>query len=180
MDRFTALAKDSSISVRTHYVKPDDFFLRDTLTAVRRNNPDALLVSTFGIQASTAAIRARQSGFAGPIFANNGFALTNENFSAARKAELKDFSYQAYNDPPAAFVDTYRARYGEPPTFFAYLAFQDAELIADALRKSKGEISAFQRYFATLTKFSGTYGELAVSREREILEPTKLRLFSNH
>lgn len=157
---------------------PSETDFRPLLLRLIRTSPAALVVNSFGISIASIVEQARQLGFHGKVYINNGLALSKP--AAARLRGMKDqgLYWQTYPACPSEFSETFRQYFGSDPGYYSLISFTDLELLDHAVEKAGPDPRAMVNYIRKLGKYRGRYLELAISPQGDILIPLIVEKFS--
>ncbi len=172
-DAFAEAAKGARAGVvaEAEYEQGERDF-RLALAKIRRARPDAVFLPAYFRDAAVVLTQARGAGMNMPFLGTDGWA--SEELARVAGAALGECYYTdhfAPDDPHkgvAAFVERYRKRYpAKEPDAIAFLAYDSARLMADAIRRAASTEGMRIRDALAKTKaFTGTAGPVSIDKER--------------
>lgn len=133
---------------------PGDTDMTAQLTSIRTVGPDAVLIWNAGKEAAIVARNIRQLNMTQSIYGGSGIARVEFIKGAGEAAEgvrlgtgkiLVPESYGVGTDEykvATSFIDRYTKKYTTPPDIFAGHAYDAVNLIAGALGRIKGDVTA--------------------------------------
>jgi branched-chain amino acid transport system substrate-binding protein len=136
------------------------------MSKVVADKPDAAAVLLVGAANATGMKQLRQAGYTGPVIGNAGAGAGNLKPAGADAAGLTwptDFHPQQKGATTQTFVNTYQAKYNEPPLNYAAEAYDAAWWLARAIKKQESADRAdIQKGLAAVAKegFEGAMGKL--------------------
>lgn len=146
------------------------------LTAMLRQNPDALNFRGYPADVTRAIKQAREQGFDGPIYTTSG--ITQKEVDDAQAAEQMDGVVEVYAPLPSdliegdrnaeraqAFEEAYKERFDEPSGGTSMSAYDGVYILARALEKA-GTVDDVAAVRAALD-------ELTIEDVPELVEPLK-------
>ena len=126
---------------------------------------DTLVIWTAGPAAPILVRQAKQFGFKGKIVGSTGIVSDNFLKIAGRDgygvyADV-DLNYTHPDPGQRVFLDLYRKAYSAKPSNFASFAWDAAHVLANAMKKTKGDVSgdALSAALTTMQPYTGTTGE---------------------
>jgi len=139
--------------------------------------PDALIFAGYATEGSLAAIEARKQGLTIPFMGGDGM-IDAENLSKiggeATEGMLCFGGYNAGYDNPISkdFVKNFTDKYGHEPESAAAGAYDAVMMMANALKKSGPDRSAFRDVFAVSKDYEGVSGKISFDENREVVKTT--------
>nr|WP_239523208.1 ABC transporter substrate-binding protein [Geodermatophilus normandii] len=106
------------------------------ISQVLESEPDAVVALLVGAANVTVMQQLRQAGYAGPVLGNSGASAGNLVPAGADGADMVwpvDFNFQQTAESSQAFVEAYRAEYGEDPLNYAAEAYDAAWFLARSI-----------------------------------------------
>jgi len=148
-----------------------DIEFRAQLTKIRATHPDAIFVPGYYTEAGLIAKQARELGITAPLLGGDGWDSTRtlEIGGAAVEGNFFSNHYAADSDSPLvkAFVEKYRAKYGEVPDAMAVLGYDAAGILADALaRAGTTEGPKLRDAIAATKDYAGVSGTITMDAQR--------------
>lgn len=153
--------------------------LRTLATKLIRDKPRAIYVVGY-VKSSVLLIKQlRELGYKNQILGN--MALSVPSFiklgGDALEGAIFTTSYLGAEVSPTskAFVDVYKSKYVDTPTFFAAFAYDGVGLIASAMNSSNNRGSeALLANLRSIANYDGATGSLSVGADRKIHFPTRI------
>lgn len=177
---FKKQLKKLSIKVLTeleHLPTENDF--KPILLKLRTNQPQALVVNSFGAATAQLILQTRNLGILQPIFANNGLALSTDAIELLKDRSISDLWVQHYLLPPSNFDQIFFNRFGEHSDAFSLTSFCDMELLIAAIKSVGSHPTAVVSHIKRLGKFSCQHQDLAISATGEMVVQTKVSPFAD-
>ena len=158
---------------------PDESDFRSHLLQIFKRKPELLAINSFGLSAAQIILQARQLGFKGPIYANNGLGLSPDALAVLKDKAIGPLHIQVYQDPPAEFTKHFAARFQRQPSLFALMAYNQCELLAEAVRQrnAPAKPAAIADYLRGLGRFAGSYQEIAIGSDGDIVVDTVVKVW---
>lgn len=173
-DAFKNALADAGIEVLSEqtFAKGDRDF-SPQLTQIKGKNPDAIIVSALVEEASGIVSQARQLGIPAstPIIGGNGFNSPSliKNAGEAAEGVMMGASWNATASSPMnqKFVESFVAKYGNPPDQFAAQAYAGVHIAYEALKNAgnpedrkavRDALARIKDFDTVLGKFSFTEG----------------------
>ncbi|WP_093582124.1 ABC transporter substrate-binding protein [Geodermatophilus amargosae] len=106
------------------------------ISQVLESEPDAVVALLVGAANVTVMQQLRQAGYTGPVLGNSGASAGNLVPAGADGADMVwpvDFNFQQTAESSQAFVEAYRAEYGEDPLNYAAEAYDAAWFLARSI-----------------------------------------------
>jgi branched-chain amino acid transport system substrate-binding protein len=106
------------------------------ISQVLDSQPDAVVALLVGAANVTVMQQLRQAGYTGPVLGNSGASAGNLVPAGADGADMVwpvDFNFQQTAESSQAFVEAYRAEYGEDPLNYAAEAYDAAWFLARSI-----------------------------------------------
>lgn len=180
LEVFREAAGDKGITVtaaEAYEKEATDF--RTLIVKLRASNPDAVYVIGY-VRSSVLLIKQmRELGVDTPVLGN--MALSVPSFLELGGDALDGATFTVTQFDPAssrprtrAFVDAYRERYGETPTFFAAFAYDATQMTADAMRRRGTSAEQVRQGLSEIRGYEGVMGTLTVLPNRDIEFPTRV------
>lgn len=175
-EAFMKALKENGLEILTEqtFAKGDRDF-SPQLTQIRAKNPDAIIVSALVEEASGIVSQARQLGIAAtvPIIGGNGFnspALI-KNAGEAAEGVMMGASWNASSTLPLnkKFVESFTAKYGDPPDQFAAQAYAGVHIAYDAINKagSTTDHKAIRNGLTKVKDLDTVLGKFSFTSERD-------------
>lgn len=158
-----------------HLAADTDF--RPVLLRVLRSAPDALVLNSTGAALANIVQQARQSGYRGPLYLNNGLALSREVQERIRSLGDEQIYWQRYPEVPEGFEALFSTKYGRAPGYFSLAAYSDLELLDSLAATAGAEPRKLVAAAKSLGVFKGRFAELSISSAGDILIPTTVERF---
>lgn len=140
------------------------------LTAMKDKKPDVYFFGGIYPEAGRLVRQAKEIGLAAPMVTGDGvFDPTFLNI-AGKAAEG---TYVTFGKDPAglptaqAFLDTYKARYGEPGPYSIY-AYDSANIILTAIQKTGSTNGATVTEYISQTVFKGAFGDISFDQNGDV------------
>ncbi|MBF0396119.1 MAG: ABC transporter substrate-binding protein [Desulfobacterales bacterium] len=142
-DDFKKALHDAKIKILNEqtFVKGDSDFSKQ-LEKIKGVNPNAIIVSALAEEASAIIIQARQIGIPAtiPIIGGNGFnsPAMIKNAGEAAEGLIVGAAWNTVSENPMnrKFVDSFTAKYKNPPDQFAAQAYAGVYIAYEAIKKS--------------------------------------------
>lgn len=77
--------------------------------------------------------------------------------------------------PTQAFVQAYTTRFGEPPTYYAALAYDATRILLKALQAAEAERIELKDALLQVQSFEGVTGKMSFDKNGDILKPVSLK-----
>lgn len=144
--------------------------------------PDAIVVAGFGKQLGVAISRLRDSGFAGPVIATMGFAVTPDAVAAAGPSAQgvvhTIIEFDQKDELYSAFAKAYRARFQVAPPTYAALSFNSANMIINEYKSGAREPEAMANALRSKPSVHIAGGTSAITEKGDILPPVAVTVHS--
>jgi branched-chain amino acid transport system substrate-binding protein len=147
------------------------------LTAIKSQNPDAIIVPGYYTDAGLIVRQARQLGIKVPLFGGDGWEAP-ELLEIAGAEALQGTYYSTHfssesTEPLAQqFVAAYKAKYNETPDAMAALGYDSAMVLADAIRRANStEGPKLRDALAATSNFPGATGATSLDAKRDASKP---------
>jgi branched-chain amino acid transport system substrate-binding protein len=146
------------------------------LTAIKSTNPQAIFVPGYYTEVGLIARQEKKLGLTVPLLGGDGWdspklweiggeALNGSYYS----------NHSSMDDPSPAiqkFVADYKARYNQVPDALAALAYDSANMLADALKRAgTTEASKLRDAIAQTKDFPGVTGKITLDKDRNPVKP---------
>jgi branched-chain amino acid transport system substrate-binding protein len=166
------------ITISEAYNKDSSDF-RTLITKLRSTNPEAVYVIGY-VKASVLLIKQlRELGVKEPVFGN--MALSVPSFLELGGEALDDAVFTVTKFDPngqspevKTFVDTYKTKYKEEPTFFSAFAYDSMMMIEKAANNRDFSAEGIRKGLQEIDNHLGVLGKLAVKKNRDIDFPTQV------
>lgn len=152
------------------YTEGDTDF-KSQLTAIKRKNPEAVLLPGYYTEAALVLKQARALRIAVPFLGGDGW--DSDQLLTVGGADLNGcyFSnhYSADSDAPVVqdFVAAYKNKYQETPNSMAALSYDGLKLLADAIvRANSTDPAKIRDALAQTRDFQGVTGRVSIDAER--------------
>lgn len=172
-EEFTKLG--GKVIAKEAYTQNDPDF-KGQLTKIRDLNPDVIYVPGYYSQVGIIAKQARELGMNMPLLGGDGWdspELWKLGGDSLKNAYISNH-YSAENPAPEiqSFVKAYKAKYGVVPDSLAALAYDAANVLADAIKRAGGTDSAKLKDAINSTKdFAGVTGKITLDANRNAVKP---------
>lgn len=178
-DSSSDYAKGIAENFKKHYkgdiVTEETFQSKDTdfqaaLTKIKGKEFDAVVMPGYYTETGLITKQAREMGINKPILGPDGFADSKFIESAGAANTNNVFYVSGYStkvslsSKSTAFVDAYKAKYGEEPNMFAALTYDSVYMIADAAKGAKTSKDIAEN-LASLKNFEGVTGKMTIDKE---------------
>ena len=164
-----------SIKITSESHLPSDTDFRTQLTKILKNNPDTIIIASFGSAPGIIIKQLRELGYDKNIFVNIGFILTTDAQKIAGDA-AKGIYYQTMEESKD-FENVYMQRYGKKPGLFARYAYTDIEILKYAIEKAGDDPERVVNFIKNLGKFEGTYENVEINSQGDIIIPTLVKIW---
>jgi|GEM_PF-2579743 len=175
-DSLRTVAPGVTIVSESHVANDAD--LRSILLRLIKNSPSALVINSAGPSIVTIVEQARQLGFKGTIYVNNGLALSKDAQKRLRNLKDSDIFYQRYPKVPSEYGELYSDRYNGEAEYYSLVSFTDLELLDYAVSKVGTNVGDVVRFVKQLGTFEGRFATLEISPQGDILVPTVIERFN--
>jgi branched-chain amino acid transport system substrate-binding protein len=146
------------------------------LTTIRGTNPDMIFIPGYYTDVANIAIQARKLGITCPLLGGDGWDSAQLAKIAGSAIEGSFYSnHYAQQDPAPQiqdFIKKYKAEYGSIPDGLAALGYDAANLLFDAMKRSKSlagkELAAA---IAATKDLKGVTGTISIDAERNAVKP---------
>jgi branched-chain amino acid transport system substrate-binding protein len=164
-----------SIKITSESHLPSDTDFRTQLTKILKNNPNTIIIASFGSAPGIIIKQLRELGYDKNIFVNIGFILTTDAQKIAGDA-AKGIYYQTMEESKD-FENVYMQRYGKKPGLFARYAYTDIEILKYAIEKAGDDPEGVVNFIKNLGKFEGTYENVEINSQGDIIIPTLVKIW---
>ena len=167
-EKFKSEYKGDIVVEETFQSKDTDF--QAALTKIKNKDFDAIVMPGYYTETGLITKQAREMGIDKPILGPDGFADSKFIESAGAANTNNVFYVSGYStkvslsDKSTAFVEAYKAKYGEEPNMFAALAYDSVYMIADAAKDAKTSKDIAEN-LASLKDFEGVTGTMTIDKE---------------
>lgn len=170
-----ALEKGGGTIVENQTYNSGDIDFKSQLTAIRAENPEAILVPGYYTEVALIARQARELGITVPLLGGDGWdspklpeiggkALNNSYFSNHYSSENKAPEIQT-------FIADYKKAFGAVPDGLAAMGYDAAMVLADSLKRSKSLNSNDIRGAIAMTQnFPGVTGKISIDPNRNAVK----------
>jgi branched-chain amino acid transport system substrate-binding protein len=173
-EEFTKLG--GKVVTKQTYAQTDQDF-KGQLTAIRAAKPDVIYIPGYYSQAGVIAKQARELGMNMPLLGGDGWdspKLFDLGGDALANAYISN--HYSVDDPAPAikkFVDAYKAKFGGVvPDALAALAYDSANILADAIHRAKTtEPAKLRDAIAQTANFVGVTGIITLNKDRDAIKP---------
>ncbi len=156
---------------------PDSTDFKSQLLKLMAQRPDVIMVNSSGPSAGLIIKQYYQMGFKVPLFANNGVVLSETSLNILRQAKIQGFYYQVYPPVNEEFSAEYQSLFGKKPDYLALSAYDDYELIHQAVQSAGPEPKALVDFIKHMGQLHGKYETLNISPDGDILINTSVEVF---
>ncbi len=173
----TALKSSGIELVATESYSHGDTDFRTQLGKLKLHKPDLLVISALAGEAVPVLQQAREVGFNVPIVGGNGLNSPNVVKVAQAAAEGVLVGAAWFRDSPnpksRAFVEAYKAKYGNVPDQFAAQAYQGAWILATAIKNAgSADRKAIRDALAKIRDLDGVLGSFSFNDKRDPVHPS--------
>ncbi|MDI3297565.1 MAG: ABC transporter substrate-binding protein [Bacillota bacterium] len=150
---------------------------RSILTTARTKNPDLIYVPAYYDKVGLIVRQARDLGITVPMMGGDGWDSPDLVKLAGAQALNNTYFTNHYSsqdpDPKVqAFVQAYKARYGDAPDGFAALGYDAVYLLADAIKRAgSAEPDKIRQALAETQGFQGVTGTISMDRNHNPVKP---------
>ncbi len=165
----------ASVEGKVEVVYYDGIVQRDpdykaVLTAIKERRPDIYFFGGVYPEAGRLVRQAKEIGFTAPMVTGDG--VFDPTFIKIA-GNAGDGTYVTFGKDPAtlptakAFIDKYKARYGEPGPYSIY-AYDAANIILTAIQNTGSTDGAVLSDFIAKTKFKAAFGEVSFDSNGDV------------
>ncbi|MDI3297863.1 MAG: ABC transporter substrate-binding protein [Bacillota bacterium] len=153
---------------------------RSILTTARTKNPDLIYVPAYYDKVGLIVRQARDLGITVPMMGGDGWDSPDLVKLAGAQALNNTYFTNHYSsqdpDPKVqAFVQAYKARYGDVPDALAALGYDAVMLVADAIQRAgSADPAKIREALAATTDFQGVTGKIALDAQHNPSKPVVL------
>jgi len=187
-DAFTAEAGAlglTVVGVEAYLKGAQDFTAQ--LTKIKAQAPDALFIAGYSAEGALIADQAAKAGLAVPKFGADG--LDNEDYIKIAGPAAEDtyltapFLADAAGSSAAAFIATYKTRFGRDPDYMSANAYDATGLIAGVLAKTGPDRSKIRDALAAMnskeTAYQGVTGQNFFDQNGDCQKPAFVKTVAN-
>lgn len=156
--------KGGEIVSKSNYVAKDTDF-NSALTKIKNSGADILYIPGYYTEVGSIIKQAREMGIDTPIVGGDGFDSTDLVKLAGNKEYLNDVYFTtAYttvgaSDELKAFIEAYKAEYGEDPSMFSALAYDSTNLLIQAYEEAGSTDAEAVKAAMDKVSFKGITGD---------------------
>jgi branched-chain amino acid transport system substrate-binding protein len=153
---------------------------RTALTKIKSAKPDVILV-VFQDDIVNVLRQRAQLDVSIPVFTTPVFEDPANLRKLGRLAEGILYTYYGSFDPEAHsgvtadFVNSYELHFGEPPTYYAALAYDAARILTSALVASQFDVDKVKDSLYGIQDFQGVTGATSFDRNGDVSKPITLK-----
>lgn len=147
------------------------------LTSIKSKNPDAVFIPGYFTEVGLIAIQAREIGLNIPLFGSDGWESEKLTEGKAKDAlEGCFFSTHVSTEDPSPkiqdFLKKYRDKYKSEPDAMAFLGYDAAALLFDAIKRANStEGQKIRDELAKSKDFPGVTGMITINEQRNAVKP---------
>ncbi|CAN5666004.1 ABC transporter substrate-binding protein [soil metagenome] len=147
------------------------------LTSIKSKNPDAVFIPGYFTEVGLIAIQAREIGLIVPLFGSDGWESEKLTEGKAKDAlEGSFFSTHVSTEDPSPkiqdFLKRYREKYNAEPDAMAFLGYDAAALLFDAIKRANStEGQKIRDEIAKTKDFPGVTGMITINEQRNAVKP---------
>ena len=147
------------------------------LTSIKSKNPDAVFIPGYFTEVGLIAIQAREIGLNIPLFGSDGWESEKLTEGKAKDAlEGCFFSTHVSTEDPSPkiqdFLKRYRDKYKSEPDAMAFLGYDAAALLFDAIKRANStEGQKIRDEIAKTKDFPGVTGMITINEQRNAVKP---------
>ena len=147
------------------------------LTSIKSKNPDAVFIPGYFTEVGLIAIQAREIGLNIPLFGSDGWESEKLTEGKAKDAlEGCFFSTHVSTEDPSPkiqdFLKKYRDKYKSEPDAMAFLGYDAAALLFDAIKRANStEGQKIRDEIAKTKDFPGVTGMITINEQRNAVKP---------
>ena len=178
-----ALKKGNAKVSDTETFNSDDQSARDQAAKVIRSKPDAIIVSGTGGRPYVSAIRSlRELGWGGPILSDDSMNLPNVQRDLENAAIGIIFTTSAFdpmapaNELQQRFIDSYRAKYGQPPTDTAAYSYEFLLMAHQLVNAGATSSPSLYEKFRRMENHNTVFGPVSFGGNHELTLKMALRV----
>lgn len=150
-----AIEKEGAKVVTEQFIQDGDTDFSAQVTNIKAANPDVIAFSGYHTEGALIMKKVRELGMKQILIAGDGIQ-DNDFIKIGGAAVEGTVSYAGFSsdDPSpelAKFIDTYKAKYNEPPDFIASQAYDEVMMVAKAIKDANSADPA--KFKDTLMKF---------------------------
>lgn len=156
---------------------------RAMLAQIETLSPEALFIVAPAIDTALIVQQARLAGFENPILISN-WALTADLIQNGGQAVEGVFAITSHdeNNQSAKYLEfkqRFQERYGRQPTFGAGYGYETALILAEALKKTKGQSEGLYEALLETKDFPGIYDTLTLDPYGDVIRTVYLVTVKN-
>lgn len=161
----------------TFEIDQKDF--RNTLAKIDSNRPEAIFVTGFGFGYGAAIKQIQEMKIKSVILTDNTLSIPyfQELAGGAEGVYFTGtlFDLSATTGKTKKFVDTYKAKYNQPPSFVGAFAYDSLYLIAEAIKKNGYSNDAIKQGLLSIKDYDGVTGQLSFDSQGELKIPVQMK-----
>lgn len=173
-ETFTKLG--GKIVSKQNYIGQNDIDFNAQITAIQSAKPDGMFIPGYYGEVGLIARQVRQAKMKIPLFGGDGWD-SPQLFEIGKEAVVGSYFSNHYTtdskDPTARnFIAGFQKKYNVVPDGLAAMGYDAAEVLADALKRTKSLSGADVRDAIASTKdFPGVTGKITINKERNAVKP---------
>ncbi len=147
------------------------------LTDIKAKNPEAIFIPGYYTDVNLIAIQARDAGITIPLFGGDGWE-SEKLVEGKAKESLEGCYFSTHvskeDQSPLVqeFLNKYRAKYNEEPDCYAFLGYDAAMILFDAIKRANSTEGAKIRDALAQTKdFKSVTGNITINEQRNAIKP---------
>ena len=154
---------------------------RTLLTKIKSEHPDAMFV-VYQDDIVNIIRQCKDLGISIPIFTTPVFENPENLTKLGALAEgviytfYGTFQNTATSGAAGEFVKAYRNRYGSPPTYYAALGYDAANLLIEALRSADFDTDLIKEHLYKIRNYPGVTGNTTVDENGDVSKPVSLKI----
>lgn len=179
-----ALKKDGVKVDQTLTFSKSDTDFHAILDKVKKQQPDAIVVSALIDAAVPLVTQARELGITVPIVGGNGFNSPALIKGAGKAADgvIVGAAWNSASDNPQnqKFLTDYKAKYNAEPDQFAAQAYAGMQAVNDAVRKDcNGSREAIKKNLSNVKDLPTVLGDLSIDSNRDAVQQALVQVIKN-
>ncbi len=162
-----------------------DTEFRSQILRIKEANPDAIYLVGYGKSLSSIPIQLRESGIGATLLSVG--TISQPDIMAAAGAAVEGCYYttcEFFTFAPAtkelkAFVDAYKAKFGQVPVFFEVFGYDSLQLLLHAAEQSGLKPESIRSALASTKKLLLAAGEVTVGQDGDVQFPVIVKMIKD-
>ena len=170
-----AFKKGGGQIVKEESYNSGDIDFKSQLTAIRTQNPEAILVPGYYTEVGLIARQARELGIKAPLLGGDGWDSPKLTEIGGKAMENSYFSNHYSNENQAphiqAFISNFKQSFGVMPDGLSAMGYDAAMILVDAMKRSKSFNAVDLRdTLANTQSYSGVTGTITIDAKRNAIK----------